>query len=167
MSLMALWTLACIKAPPPVVAPEPLPVTVAAVVESYTERTVAPGAAEVIDPLHEVLSAHGLQPADASAATVERFTDLRSTDARLEALGDGVVLLVELAPRYSSQMSGRYRWTVDTAIHLQSPEGPEGVRELEVPVHLIYAHQKEEEAAAAAMPVVAREVSAVLDDWLQ
>lgn len=167
MSLMAFWLLACIKAPAPVVAPEPLPVTMAVVVESYTERSVAPGAPAVIDPLREVVSNHGLQPADAPSATLERFTDLRSTDARLDALGDGLVLLVELAPRYSSQMSGRYRWTVDTAIHLRSPDGEGAERELEVPVHLIYAHQKEEEAAAAAMPVVSREVSAVFDDWIR
>lgn len=164
-----LWMsmVACIKAPPPVQAPEAVPVTTAVVVESYTDPEVVAAAEPVLGPVREVIAAHGLVPADASAETLARFSDLRSTEARMEALGDGAVLLVELAPRYSSQMSGRYRWTVDTAIHLRDPSGEVGARELEVPVHLIYAHEREPEAAAAAMPVVAREVSAVLDDWIR
>ncbi len=158
-----LWLMACLKAPTPLQAPEALPVTVAAVVDSYDDATTEPATDRVLKPLLEVVSAHGLVPAEAPVAA-----DARSTEDRLAALGaEGVVVLVELAPRFSSQMTGRYRWTVDARVHLVAPGGEGGERTVEVPVFLYYAHEQEQAAAEAAVPVVAREVSALIEDWIR
>jgi hypothetical protein len=52
-------------------------------------------------------------------------------------------------------------------VHLVTPDGNGGERSLEVPVFLYYDHEKEQAAAEAAVPVVAREVSRLLVDWIR
>jgi hypothetical protein len=87
----------------------------------------------------------------------------------LVAGGPGLVVLVESTARYSSQMNGRYRWTVEVDARVARAEAPDDVERAEftVPVHLLYAHEREAEALAEAAPSIARRVGQLVDGWLQ
>ena len=66
---------------------------------------------------------------------------------------------------FFSQLSGQYRWTVDTRIVLAAASEPDKqtVSEVQVPVFLPFHHQRESEALVAAIPVIEREMAAMLD----
>lgn len=161
-----MWFLlasACLKSAGPVAAPTPLDVRVVPLVASYADATVSPAGDALVDELVDEVAAHALRPAPVTE--LGAVAAARDTDARLAALGDGPVVLVEIAPRYSSQMAGRYRWTVDVALSLQGLGEPER-RTFTVPVALVYDHEREQAAADAAAAAIARELREVLDHAL-
>jgi hypothetical protein len=161
-----MWFLlvsACIKPAGPVQAPSPLPLRIVSVVSSYADDSVTPGGKVLTEELVAEVASHALQPAPVTE--LGPVVAARSTEARLAALGQAPVLLVETAPRFSSQMAGRYRWTVDVVVSLAGVE-PAEHREFSVPVALVYDHERELAAADAAAPAIARQVRAVLDHSL-
>lgn len=90
---------------------------------------------------------------------------------RLQALADGadgLVVLLESRPRFSSQMNGRYRWTVEVDAHVARADALGDVEEatFTVPVHLLYAHEAGDQALAEAAPTIARRVGRLVDGWL-
>jgi len=144
-------------------APVPTQVRVATVLESPTEGQ-----------LEERASARGaitaeLQKRNFTPVPVEVHAPHHK---RFEVLADGadgaLLLLVESSARYSSQMNGRYRWTVDVQARLADPAQPDDAIEAKftVPVHLLYSHQREADALVSAMPSIARRVGVLLDEWI-
>jgi hypothetical protein len=164
--VIALSLVGCLKPSPPVHAANHAPVRVAVVLESYDTPTVELAPDPVQARIGDTLAARNLEPAPVDAAAVGNFAQARSTEARRGQLEtDAVpVLLVECAPRFSAQVNGRYRWTVEVTASI-GPEHPDA-RPFTVPVHLLYAHEQEEEAVIEAAPLVAREVGRLVDDWL-
>lgn len=158
-----LLTSACLKPPAPVQAPSPLDVRVVAVVSSYAGEAPSAAGEELRDELTAEVAAHGLKPAASEDPAVLAAPD---TESRLMALGAGPLVLVEAAPRYSSQMAGRYRWTVDVTLSLAGL-GDASSRAFHVPVALVYDHEREQAAADAAAPAIARELREALDEALR
>jgi hypothetical protein len=157
-----LLLAACLSHQPPVRAPEPVPLGVALVLESFDHPEVTGAPESVVERLAEEATSRNLVP---SPLPVDpEFARIRSTEGRLARLGDGPHLLLEFAPRFSAQVNGRYRWTVDVTATVDPPRA---TREFTVPVHLLYAHQKEEDALVEASPVIAREVGELLDEWVE
>jgi hypothetical protein len=76
-------------------------------------------------------------------------------------------LSVESSARFSSQINGRYRWTVAVTATLTPTGEPPLIRTFTVPVHLVYYHDKEREALAEAAPLIARQVGDLLDAWVR
>lgn len=152
----------CIEHKPPVRAATPTPVGLSIVLESFDTPSVTAGPPDVEARVAREATDRNLvvapSPVDAS------FAELRSTDARLAALGSGAHLLLECAPRFSSQVNGRYRWSVEVTATLDPPRAS---RTFSVPVHLLYAHEDEDDALSQAAPVIALQVGALLDAWVE
>lgn len=162
LPLLSLW--ACIPQKPPRAAPDGTQLQLVTVLDSFDAPEVVPIPEKAAEPLQHELERRNLSVVPADAALVASFSERRTTEARRAALADSATptLLVECAPRFSAQVNGRYRWSVE--VELSLAELP--TRSLTVPVHLLYAHEDEDEAAAEAAPVVARQVGRLLDDWL-
>ena len=94
-----------------------------------------------------------------------------ATASRLEAARlldpSATVVLVETEAAFYAQVAGRYRWTVTAHVTVASNEaGDEPLsREVEVPVFLVYDHQREADALAEASVMLARKVGAVCRDY--
>lgn len=161
MRLIGLLLLGgCIKAEPVVAAAEAVPVAVGSVVASVDGPTVAAPEA-VIRALTEQLALRNLPP------TVIDVVGGPTTTARLGLLAGTapVALLVESTARFSSQINGRYRWTIDVVATLApSDRAATRVERFTVAVALVYSHEREEAALAEAAPQIARRVGILLDD---
>ncbi len=98
-------------------------------------------------------------------AMYERTTASRLDAAR--AAGDSSnIVLVETQARFFAQIAGRYRWTVTAEVTIApSDEGEPLVRTVEVPVFLLYDHEREAEALAEASVMLARKVGSVARDY--
>ncbi|GMU60767.1 MAG: hypothetical protein AMXMBFR34_25300 [Myxococcaceae bacterium] len=95
----------------------------------------------------------------------------RLTDARVEALrragGDApFVVLIEQKVTFFSQLDGRFRWEVGTAVSAGRPSGAVAKDTFEHPVVLLYDHEREKEAIAQSAPDVAARVGTLLDGLL-
>jgi hypothetical protein len=95
----------------------------------------------------------------------------RLTDGRIEALkkaaGEAaLVLLLEQRVTFFSQLDGRYRWEVGTAIAAARPSGSVAKDAFEHPVVLLYDHEREREALAQSAADVAGRVGALVDGLL-
>jgi hypothetical protein len=162
--MLMLTLTACLRPVPVAQAPERTEVELAAVLDSFDDSTVAAPPEALSEVLSPELERRNLVPVSADPALITSFAQIRATDARRAALSKETapVLLVECAPRFSAQVNGRYRWSVEVDLSL----GELPTRSFVVPVHLLYAHEDEDEAAAEAAPMVARELGRLLDDWL-
>jgi glycosidase len=111
----------------------------------------------------EVVPFSGLQDA---------FSRLRATPRRYAYLAEHtqapLLLLVETRATFFSQMSGRYRWVVQARLTGNLRQGPADAtaRSVEEPVLLVFDHQREPEALAAAAPRVAESAGTLFDDLL-
>lgn len=96
-----------------------------------------------------------------SGATAARLTEEESL-----ATGD-LVILVETEAQFYAQVAGRYRWTVhaDITVAPRTGGGEPLVRSIEVPVFLVYDHEREAEALAESSAMLARKVGAVARDY--
>jgi len=165
---------ACIPQRPPVQAPAGHAVAVALLMEQADTGSVA-GVPETVRA--EIASALGARNLGVSPVELGRFAEAfaiqRLTERRLRYLasldvpGD-LLLLVEAHPRFYSQLTGRYRWTVQVRASLARRDavGDALTTERTLPVFLDYAHEREAEALAAAGPNIAREVGAMVDDFV-
>ncbi|MEW6434552.1 MAG: alpha-amylase family glycosyl hydrolase [Myxococcota bacterium] len=93
------------------------------------------------------------------------------TDARLEgvkrAAGDApFVMLVEQRVTFFSQLDGRYRWEVGTNLTAQRIGGATARDPFELPVVLLYDHERQKEAIAQAAPDVATRAGVLMDGLL-
>ncbi len=174
MSLLLLSALlGCLSRPALVQAQRPMSVAVVAAIEPLDEARVQVMPEPVRAGLEKVLAERNLQPTALSAEQWEgaftrgRSTPFRVAHAALAAQSD-LVLVVEAFARYGSQLNGRYRWTVQVTATLAQASKPEQAvsSAFDVPVFLLYAHEREAEAVAAAAPVIERQVGHLLDQVL-
>jgi hypothetical protein len=102
---------------------------------------------------------------------LETVSSQRLTDPRFEALkkasGDApFVLLVEQRVHFFSQLDGRYRWEVGTTLTAGRADGTKASDPFEIPVVLLFDHEKEKEAIAAAASDIANRVGVLMDGVL-
>lgn len=124
----------------------------------------------VRDDLSAALRERGLV---AAFETSDALAGASSTERRLELAVAAqpeadLVVLLEAHPVFSSQMAGRYRWQVDVDLTLAHPGGEDGPRtwSWELPVFLLYHHQREADALAEAAPMLRRKLDAALDEFV-
>jgi hypothetical protein len=133
---------------------------------------VAPDA--FADALERAAAARGLSVLPvADAGALDPLRQHRTSAHRLAWMagqpGDAeLLLLVAAQARFFSQMSGRYRWTVEVQASVASRAEPGRAEDLrfQVPVFLEYDREREDAALAAAAPVVERRLGVLLDQWL-
>jgi len=130
-------------------APSPIPVEVVAILDQG-EPAVAPPA--LADRLADELTKRNLVPEKIEGLAVS---------------GSKAFLIVESSARFSSQINGRYRWTVSVNAIVSPAEGEASTKDFTVPVHLVHYHDKEAEALAEAAPLISRQVGQLLDDWIR
>ncbi|MCB9677112.1 MAG: hypothetical protein H6737_18490 [Alphaproteobacteria bacterium] len=161
--LLALLLAGCPK-PTTLQAPAPVPVRVGSVLESATEGPVEADTT-ALDAIVAEIEARNLTPVAVEVSGPHR----KRLEMLAQGASGGVILLVESTARYSTQMNGRYRWTVEVEAKLADPEALDeaAVESFTVPVHLLYAHERENDALIAATPSIARRVGALLDDWIR
>lgn len=114
------------------------------------------------------LSDHNLEVVEVPLEVVaaQRLTDGRF-DALKKAAGDApFVLLVEQRVHFFSQLDGRYRWEVATALTGSRSDGAKATDPFEIPIILMYDHEKEREAIASAASDIANRVGVLMDGLL-
>lgn len=169
--LPLLLVMGCVKAGPVQRAAEPVSVGTVVVLASVDDPAVQLGPERVTERLQRELTARNLLPV-ALTPDLEAFTSARTTSRRLELLEEEhdvpLLLLVESTARFSSQINGRYRWTVDVTTTLSPADHPEEALQeaFTVPVALVYYHEREAEALAEAAAPVAAQVGRLLDTWI-
>lgn len=99
---------------------------------------------------------------------LEQLRAQRLTDARFEVVKKNVgdaqfLLLVEQRVQFFSQIDGRYRWEVGTQLTASKLEGAVAKDPFEIPVILMFDHEKEAEAISYAASDVANRVGVLLD----
>jgi hypothetical protein len=105
-------------------------------------------------------------------APLEALSAQRLTDARFEALkkvaGDAqFLLLVEQRVQFFSQIDGRYRWEVGTSLTAARSGGGSVAKDpFEIPVILMFDHEREAEAISYAASDVANRTGVLLDGVL-
>lgn len=171
LTLALIGLAGCLKPAAPITSMTRMPVRLALVLEPYDgPAEAAPD--KVAGEVAAEVARRNLEP---EVVPVEGpLASARTTDARLGLLaaadGAGVNLLIECAPRFSAQVAGRYRWTVDVTAVLQDAttalDDAGDRREFSVPVHLLYDHQGGAEALEQASPLVVREIGRLLDGWI-
>ena len=165
-TLSLLLALAgCLKPTPPPKAVPGTALQIASVLDSFDNPAVAALPEPLDEALRKELAARDIALVAAPESLIATYAERRATEARLASLGADPArpaLLVECAPRFSDQVGGRYHWSVEVSLSISG--GP--ARSFSVPVHLLYAHEDEDDAAAAAGPVIARRLGQLLDEWV-
>ncbi len=170
--MLLLLLAACIQPVPPQSAAVPTKITVAALRTDFETSQVAAVPQRLDDAIFLEMAERTLQPLPVPLADLDLFGAARDADWRLEqlaALSDGeLVALVNAEATFSSQLAGRYRWTVDTTIAVSPREdlSVAVIHQLHTPVFLLYHHQREDAALAEATPAIERELAIVLDEVL-
>lgn len=162
--------LACLPRIPRQRLTEPAKIAVAYVVDpSYAGAPFAPPEA-LRKAIAKELADHNLEVVE---LPLEAVSSQRLTDARFEALkkaprasGTPYFLLVEQRVQFFSQIDGRYRWEVGTSLTASRTEGAVAKDPFEIPVVLMFDHEKEKEAIVYAAPDIANRVGVLLDGLL-
>jgi len=156
------------------------PVALDAPAQAAVVGLVAPMDGEVVQPLPDrvssrldaLLTARNLTPRPVTdgAADLSRLQTTGQRAAWLAEQADGAqyLLLIESAATYTTQIEGRFRWTVDVTATIAPASDPAAgaSKTFRVPVFLQFAHQKEAAAVAEAAVVIERQVGQHLDQWL-
>jgi hypothetical protein len=96
----------------------------------------------------------------------QRLTDGRLDSLKKSAGGAPFVLLVEQKVTFFSQLDGRYRWEVGTSLAAARVDGPAAKEPFELPVVLMYDHEREKEAIAQSASDVAKRAGTLFDGLL-
>lgn len=156
------------------------PVALDAPAQAAVVGLLAPMDGELVQPLPDrvavrldaLLAARNLTPRGVAdgAADLSRLQTTGQRAAWLAEHADGAqyVVLVETAATYTTQIEGRFRWTVDVTATIApaSDPGAGASKTFRVPVFLQFAHEKEAAAVAEAAVVIERQVGRHLDQWL-
>ncbi len=173
--LLAFLLASCMKYQPDQQrSPSTLSVGLATLVEYPDKRDISPTPAGLANRVERTLTLRNLEP---DPLPPERFTgvfaDKRTTPHRMEFLssqlpGADLLLLVETEPRFYSQLTGRYRWTVKVRLTIAEPGhmGESVSTEVKVPVFMEYYHEKEPQVVEAAGPIIERHLGFLLDEYL-
>lgn len=164
----ALLGGACVPRVPPQRLAERAKVAVAWVVDpSYAGAPFAPPQA-LRQAVTAALDERNLEVVEVPLEVVQ---GQRLSDARFEALKRAAaqapfVLLVEQRVQFFSQLDGRYRWEVGTTLTAARADGASARDPFEVPVILLFDHEKETAALGAAAADVATRVGVLMDGVL-
>lgn len=164
----ALAAVSCLPKVPKQRLENTTPIVVGYIVDpTYSgEPTTAPE--KLKEALTRVLEERNLTVVEAPLEVLqnERITDTRK--AALEAFKPDApyVLLVELRVHFFSQLDGRYRWEVGTALSATKTGGVATKDAFEVPVVLVYDHEKQRAAMNAAANDISVRLATVIDGLL-
>ena len=171
--LAALTLPACgPKSKGPVGLDAPASAAVVGLLAPMDGEVVQPLPDRVADRLDGLLVARNLTPArvEGGAAPLSRLqtTSQRAAWVADQADGAQYLLLVETTATYTTQIEGRFRWTVDVTATIAPTDDPTAgaTKTFRVPVFLQFAHEKERAAVAEAAVVIERQVARHLDQWL-
>jgi hypothetical protein len=174
LTLIPLVLASCIKAAPPVQAPQPWTVAIVTVLEAAERDTLAGAPETLTEALQRAADDRALNAVVQSPDSwLKTFTAKRTTEQRVEAVAESartdLLLVVETDARWYSQIAGRFRWTVDVDVTFgRSDQAAAAARQhFEVPVALLFDHQRESEAVAEATPIIERRVTELMDTWLR
>jgi len=156
-----LLVVACLKSTV-AQAPRPIPMDVIA---TLNLEHAEPAPSAVAERLAAEIARRGLVPTAVDGDPSDPGPD-GAPDEGTDANSGRASLRVESTARFSSQINGRYRWTVSVTATVAPVEGLPTARSFTVPVHLVYYHDKETEALVEAAPLIARQVGELLDDWI-
>lgn len=168
LSLVLLLALGCIPKVPQQKLASATPILVGYVVDpSYAGApTTAPDALK--EAITKALADRNLTVVEAplSALGTGNITDSRKAALKAHQPDAPYVLLVELRVHFFSQLDGRYRWEVSTAITASRSGGVETRDAFELPVILQYDHEKESAAITSASTDIATRLGVLLDGLL-
>ena len=151
--LALLAVAACVKTGPVAIATPGTSLTLVPTMSLYDDTDVRIMPQAVVDDLLTEARRHNVT-ADATMSA----DAARSLDA---------VLHVHCTPRFDTQVNGRFRWIVDCDARMTG-QGTAHVepRTLSMPAHLVYYHEREEEAVTWVTQGLIRRVGQVLQDWI-
>ena len=95
------------------------------------------------------------------------FTQQRRSKQRIKSLEKRPLLLIETQAQFYAQLNGRFRWEVFVKLNLIAEDAEEFSREFKVPVFQQFHHQREKEAILEAKPVILRNLSSLIDDYIR
>ncbi|MEC8277406.1 MAG: hypothetical protein VX026_06810 [Myxococcota bacterium] len=159
-----LWILACQPQVPPKRATSPIQIQVLAVQDNLLDRNSTTVPADLRNTLKAELSNANIQPTIIEVPN--SFQSIRQTEQRLDALGTPV-LLIETKAEFFSQLEGRFRWSVNCKLTLNTGEQSALVREFDTPVFHQFHHQREAEAILAAEEVIRQQLRGLIEDYLR
>lgn len=163
--LSVVLSSACLPKVPRQRLSERAKVAIAYVVDpSYAGTPFAPP-----DSLKQKISAdlddHNLEvvevPLDAISA--QKLSDSRFNALKAAVPDAPFYLLVEQRVHFFSQLDGRYRWEVGTTLTAARADGAQARDQSEIPVILLFDHEKQKEAIAAAADDLVTRVGQLMD----
>ncbi len=166
--LCGALTTGCIPRVPKQVLAARAPIAVGYVVDPTHAGDAAAAPDALKAQVKAELASHNL---DVVEVPLEALKGQRLSDARFAALkaarpDAAFLLLVELRVHFFSQLDGRYRWEVAATLTAARGDGQQAREPFEVPVVLMYDHEKGPEAMASAAPDIANRVGALMDGLL-
>lgn len=163
-----LLSLSCIPKVPRQRLENATPIVVGYIVDpTYSgDPTTAP------EPLKEAL-AKALEERNLSVVEApfellkgQRITDTRKAAVKAHQPDAPYFLLVELRVHFFSQLDGRYRWEVGTALTVSKNGGVESRDAFELPVILQYSHERQAAAINTAASDIAGRLGGLIDGLL-
>ena len=97
----------------------------------------------------------------------KEYAEIRNSNQRIQLFSERPLLLIETNAQFFSQLEGRFRWTVNVRMHVESSEGTIFSRVFSVPVFHQFHHQREKESLEAAESQILREFNQMLDDYVR
>ena len=166
--LCLLVSTACIPRIPIQRLPTTTPIAVAYVVDpSFAgEPSTAPDKLKAV--IAATLAERNLQPIELPLDVVKggKLTDTRMAAMREANAEPPYLLLVELRVQFFSQLDGRYRWEVGTTLTAERRGGTQVKDPFEVPIVLMYDHEKHAAAMVAASNDIGSRLGVLLDGLL-
>jgi len=166
--VVLLLTLSCIPKVPRQRLESATPIVVGYVVDpTYSgDATTAPDALK--EAVARALEERNLGVVEAPFEVLkgQRITDTRKAALKAWQPDAPYVLLVELRVHFFSQLDGRYRWEVGTALTVSKNGGVEARDAFELPVILQYDHEKQRAAINAASSDLASRLGGLIDGLL-
>lgn len=162
----------CAAHPAPVIkVPTPMPTALCLVLTRVSGGELLGAGPGLTRRVEQTLTARDLVPQPVGPEQfAEPFRARRTPQQRLDWLAQAqpeapLLVLVEAEVEYYSQISGRFRWTVNVRVSVMPRGQPEQLvqSEFSVPVALQFQHEREPEALEEAAPVVERQVAQALD----
>lgn len=166
--VMAVATLSCLPKVPRQRLENTTPIIVGYVVDPTYAGEVTTAPDRLKEALTRVLEERNLTVVEVPLEQLkaERITDTRR--AALEAAQPDAPysLLVELRVHFFSQLDGRYRWEVGTALSASKKGGVQTKDAFEIPVVLVYDHEKQRAAMNAAAGDISVRLASLIDGLL-
>ncbi len=177
LCILSLALVACIHRPSPLRLAQPTPAAFAVVIDRDTEvlKSRLSGAPEELaGRLEAALEERNVTLRALPDARREALEASRETVQRLRALdadaGEArILLLAETKVVFYELLQGRYKWTVYAKFTVARKGDLATATSVEVnlPVFLLYDHEREPEAMRAAAPGLAERAAALVDGFLR